>query len=202
MKYHEKPAHFRELFSNLLPILLALFIWTNPILAQNNEELITLSLKNKTIGEALETINKRYNYTFVLRTPDIDTKRKVSIDVKQQKIENVLNNLFRGQDVSFDINNKTVRISKTVRQQDTEPTQAATVRSVTGQVTDISGEPMIGVSVMVKGSSNGVVTNIDGKYELKVGHPNEVLQYSFLGYLSQEKRIGECNLGRRCEETG
>ena len=191
MKYHEKPAHFRELFSNLLPILLALFIWTNPILAQNNEELITLSLKNKTIGEALETINKRYNYTFVLRTPDIDTKRKVSIDVKQQKIENVLNNLFRGQDVSFDINNKTVRISKTVRQQDTEPTQAATVRSVTGQVTDISGEPMIGVSVMVKGSSNGVVTNIDGKYELKVGHPNEVLQYSFLGYLSQEKRIGD-----------
>ena len=110
MKYHEKPAHFRELFSNLLPILLALFIWTNPVLAQNNGELITLSLKNKTIGEALETINKRYNYTFVLRTPDIDTKRKVSIDAKQQKIEDVLNNLFRGQDVSFDINNKTVRI--------------------------------------------------------------------------------------------
>ena len=96
MKYHEKPAHFRELFSNLLPILLALFIWTNPVLAQNNGELITLSLKNKTIGEALETINKRYNYTFVLRTPDIDTKRKVSIDAKQQKIEDVLNNLFRG----------------------------------------------------------------------------------------------------------
>ena len=87
MKYHEKPAHFRELFSNLLPILLALFIWTNPVLAQNNGELITLSLKNKTIGEALETINKRYNYTFVLRTPDIDTKRKVSIDAKQQKIK-------------------------------------------------------------------------------------------------------------------
>ena len=57
MKYHEKPAHFRELFSNLLPILLALFIWTNPVLAQNNGELITLSLKNKTIGEALETID-------------------------------------------------------------------------------------------------------------------------------------------------
>lgn len=96
MKYHEKPAHFRELFSNLLPILLALFIWTNPVLAQNNGELITLSLKNKTIGEALETINKRYNYTFVLRTPDIDTKRKVSIDAKQQKIEDVLNNCFGG----------------------------------------------------------------------------------------------------------
>ena len=48
MKYHEKPAHFRELFSNLLPILLALFIWTNPVLAQNNGELITLSLKNNT----------------------------------------------------------------------------------------------------------------------------------------------------------
>ena len=57
MKYHEKPAHFRELFSNLLPILLALFIWTNPVLAQNNGELITLSLKNKTIGEALESIS-------------------------------------------------------------------------------------------------------------------------------------------------
>lgn len=184
MKYHEKPAHFRELFSNLLPILLALFIWTNPVLAQNNGELITLSLKNKTIGEALETINKRYNYTFVLRTPDIDTKRKVSIDAKQQKIEDVLNNLFRGQDVSFDINNKTVRISKNVRQKDAESTQGATARNVTGQVTDSSGEPMIGVSVMVKGSNNGVVTNMDGKYEIKIDHPNQVLQYSFLGYLS------------------
>ena len=191
MKYHEKPAHFRELFSNLLPILLALFIWTNPVLAQNNGELITLSLKNKTIGEALETINKRYNYTFVLRTPDIDTKRKVSIDAKQQKIEDVLNNLFRGQDVSFDINNKTVRISKNVRQKDAESTQGATARNVTGQVTDSSGEPMIGVSVMVKGSNNGVVTNMDGKYEIKIDHPNQVLQYSFLGYLSQEKRIGD-----------
>ena len=191
MKYHEKPAHFRELFSNLLPILLALFIWTNPVLAQNNGELITLSLKNKTIGEALETINKRYNYTFVLRTPDIDTKRKVSIDAKQQKIEDVLNNLFRGQDVSFDINNKTVRISKNVRQKDAESTQGATTRNVTGQVTDSSGEPMIGVSVMVKGSNNGVVTNMDGKYEIKIDHPNQVLQYSFLGYLSQEKRIGD-----------
>ena len=169
MKYHEKPAHFRELFSNLLPILLALFIWTNPVLAQNNGELITLSLKNKTIGEALETINKRYNYTFVLRTPDIDTKRKVSIDAKQQKIEDVLNNLFRGQDVSFDINNKTVRISKNVRQKDAESTQGATARNVTGQVTDSSGEPMIGVSVMVKGSNNGVVTNMDGIVVLPMG---------------------------------
>ena len=139
----------------------------------------------------METINKRYNYTFVLRTPDIDTKRKVSIDAKQQKIEDVLNNLFRGQDVSFDINNKTVRISKNVRQKDAESTQGATARNVTGQVTDSSGEPMIGVSVMVKGSNNGVVTNMDGKYEIKIDHPNQVLQYSFLGYLSQEKRIGD-----------
>ena len=76
MKYHEKPAHFRELFSNLLPILLALFIWTNPVLAQNNGELITLSLKNKTIGEALETINKRYNYTFVLQHRILIQKEK------------------------------------------------------------------------------------------------------------------------------
>lgn len=58
---------------------------------------------------------------------------------------------------------------------------------MTGQVTDSSGEPMIGVSVMVKGSNNGVVTNMDGKYEIKIDHPNQVLQYSFLGYLSQEK---------------
>ena len=50
---------------------------------------------------------------------------------------------------------------------------------------------MIGVSVMVKGSNNGVVTNMDGKYEIKIDHPNQVLQYSFLGYLSQEKRIGD-----------
>ena len=110
MKYHEKPALFKELFSNLLPILLALFVWVNPVQAQNQEDLITLSLTNKTVGEALETINKRYNYTFVLKTPGIDTNKKVSIDVKQQTIREVLQRLFYGQDVSFDINKKTVRI--------------------------------------------------------------------------------------------
>ena len=190
MKYHEKPALFKELFSNLLPILLALFVWVNPVQAQNQEDLITLSLTNKTVGEALETINKRYNYTFVLKTPGIDTNKKVSIDVKQQTIREVLQRLFYGQDVSFDINKKTVRISKNTQQKSTEPAQASVERSVSGQVTDISGEPMIGVNVMVKGSSNGVVTNMDGKYEIKIGTPGEILQFSFLGYLPQERKIG------------
>ncbi len=61
----------------------------------------------------------------------------------------------------------------------------------TGQVTDSSGEPMIGVSVMVKGSNNGVVTNMDGKYEIKIDHLIKYFNTLFLGYLSQEKRIGD-----------
>ncbi|MDR0940328.1 MAG: TonB-dependent receptor [Mediterranea sp.] len=160
-------------------------------MAQNNEELITLRLRDKTIGEALETINKRYNYTFVLRTPDIDTKQKVSINVRRQKIGDVLDALFSGQDVVFDIANKTVRVSKNVRRQDETPDRTPVARKVTGLVTDGSGEPMVGVSVLVRGSNQGAITDMEGRYEITVDGPGQTLRFSFLGYRPQERKVEE-----------
>jgi TonB-linked SusC/RagA family outer membrane protein len=164
---------------------------THPAMAQNNEELITLRLRDKTIGEALETINKRYNYTFVLRTPDIDTKQKVSINVRRQKIGDVLDALFSGQDVVFDIANKTVRVSKNVRRQDETPDRTPVARKVTGLVTDGSGEPMVGVSVLVRGSNQGAITDMEGRYEITVDGPGQTLRFSFLGYRPQERKVEE-----------
>lgn len=191
MKYHEKKPRFKELFGKILSLVFVIFLSVDPAIAQNKADLITLSLKNKTIEQALEMINKQNNYTFVLKTPGIDTKKTVSLDVKQQPVKAILNILFKEQDVTFDINGKTVRISKTNQAATDNSSTPTTPRIITGQVTDVAGIPMTGVNVVIKGTTTGVTTDENGNYNIQVDSPNQILQFSFIGFIQSEKKAGE-----------
>lgn len=179
------------LFGKILTLVFTFFLSVGPVIAQNNADLITLSLKNKTIEQALEIINKQNNYTFVLKTPGIDTKKTISIEAQQQAVKAILNTLFKGQDVTFDINGKTVRISKTNQSATESQSNPTTQRIVTGQITDTSGEPMSGVNVVIKGTTTGVTTDAEGRYNIQVNSPNQILQFSFIGFIQSEKKVGE-----------
>ncbi|MBR7027584.1 MAG: carboxypeptidase-like regulatory domain-containing protein, partial [Bacteroidales bacterium] len=63
-------------------------------------------------------------------------------------------------------------------------------RTVTGTVTDINGDPMVGVNVLEKGTLNGVVTDLDGRYSLQLGTSNPVIVFSFIGFLGVEESVG------------
>lgn len=171
--------------------VLLLFFGNNPrtVSAQDTGSRtgIDLSMQDAPISEILEAITKRYDFAFIMRTDNIDTRQRVSIDVKDEQLGNVLKKIFEGQDVAFEFEGKMVRISKAVRQ---SAPAARVKKTVTGVVRDPSGQAIIGASVIEQGStSNGVLTGLDGTFSIVV-YDDSVLDVSYLGMDNFEIKVG------------
>ncbi|MGV8093493.1 MAG: TonB-dependent receptor [Mangrovibacterium sp.] len=144
---------------------------------------LSLNLKNSSIKDVLYDIETKSEYYFLFNSKLIDVNRRVDIKVTDQHIEQVLKKLFEGQDVSFTIMDRQVII------QPTPDSSARTVqqqRSVTGKVTDSSGAPLPGVTVVIKGTSRGSLTDVDGNYSLSSIGDDAILVFSFVGMKTQE----------------
>ncbi len=142
---------------------------------------ITLKTNNITVKEAIEQIKKSSGYSFVFSSLDLDTKKRVSISVKDAVIEEVVKQLLKGQSgLSYEIQDKKV-IIKRARQ----PLNREQQGEVTGRVIDVNGEPVIGATVIVQGTSNGTITDFDGNFTLNAMN-NAVLEISYIGYETRQ----------------
>ena len=142
---------------------------------------ITLKANNITVKEAIEQIKKSSGYSFVFSSLDLDTKKRVSISVKDAVIEEVVKQLLKGQSgLSYEIQDKKV-IIKRARQ----PLNREQQGEVTGRVIDVNGEPVIGATVIVQGTSNGTITDFDGNFTLNAMN-NAVLEISYIGYETRQ----------------
>lgn len=146
---------------------------------------INLSLQNTTVGEVLDQIEKDTDFSFLFTDNTVDVKRKVDIDVNGKNIQDILAVLFKGTDVQFKIVDKQVILSNR------KSVKANTLQSkkITGRIVDAKGEPIIGANVVEKGTMNGIVTDLDGKFALSV-QDDAVLLVSYIGYMPQEIKIG------------
>ena len=108
-----------------------------------------------------------------------------NIDVKDEKVQNVLNQLLKGKGISFKVEDNVVYLRKenapVAKEKATD-----SKRKITGKVLDEAQQPMIGVTVAVKGSTTRAVTDIDGNYQLQTSETAPVLQFSYLGYKTKE----------------
>lgn len=155
---------------------------------------LSLKLNNTTIKDAFREIEKKSEYVFIYRDGNLDTKTRVSIDVDNQTIDKILDNLLASSENSYKVSGKQVYIIRKEIESTKEIFQSAqTTRIVTGIVKDITGEPLVGVSVVVKGTTIGMVTNIEGAYSISVADNNSTLVFSYMGFKSQEIKIGERN---------
>ena len=148
---------------------------------------ISLNLRDVTVPEALEEIKKQSEYSFWYKNDEIDLKRKVSVEITNSDIHQVLHAVLDRQGLSYTIEDKHIVIFK---KQDTpsEPQQSS--QKVTGIVVDHNGEPIIGANVLVKGTTNGTITDLDGRFMLDA-REKDVLQISYIGYLSKEVIVGK-----------
>lgn len=151
------------------------------VLAQDQK--ITLTVQNVTLKEAIETIKKQSDYSFFIDTKDVDVHKIVSVNLVNTSVHEILDVLLEGQTVKYEIKGKHIILSsgntsKTplVSQQD---------KKISGIITDESGEPAIGVNVTVKGTVQGTITDMDGRYSLEVS-ADAVLVISYIGYQTQE----------------
>lgn len=141
---------------------------------------VTLSMRNATVEQVLDQIEKKTDYTFVASDRTVDLNRKVSLNVQSLSLEETLQKLFAGTNVSYKIVNNQIILSKAQASQQS--------KRVKGTVVDKNGEPIIGANVVVKGTTNGTITDIDGNFSLEAPG-NAQLSISFIGYEAQEVAI-------------
>ena len=145
------------------------------------ERTITLNLSKAPLNTALKEIEKQTSMSVVYNTNDVDINRIVSIKVTKESLNNVMNQLFRGVNISFSIVDNHIVLSAKSNKEDQ---QKKTPIAASGTVTDSKGEPLIGVSILVKGTSNGTITDMDGNFKIQAAK-GDVLEVSYIGYASQ-----------------
>ena len=155
----------------------------------NYSQLKTLSVNvnNKTLREVFQTIEKTSQFVFFYLDDAINLDRKVSIDSKDKKIDEILTELFEGTSCTYRISDRQVFISG--KSAAVSAAQQQNARKITGSVPDTKGEPLIGVNVTVDGDTNGSITNMDGLFELRVSKKNAVLKFTYIGFKPSEVRI-------------
>lgn len=152
---------------------------------------LSIEANNMTVKKVFELIEKKSEYIFFYVDKYVDLSRKVNIDVKEERIETILDKLFANTDHTYSINDRQIVISK---KEADAPAQQQT-RRVTGIVMDSKGESVVGATVMVKGTTIGVTTDAEGRYEIRVPDKNSILTVSYLGYTPEDVKVnGRTNI--------
>ncbi|MBX2924013.1 MAG: TonB-dependent receptor [Chitinophagaceae bacterium] len=145
---------------------------------------ITLNEKGASIQKVLREIRKQSDFDFIVNARSLKEVQPLTITVKDMPLEEVLQLIFANQPVDYVIDNKTIIIRDKTNGSSAEPVQK--VQRVTGTITNDKGEPLSGVSVIEKGTQNGVVTNENGRFSITVKDQTSVLQITYVGYKSKE----------------
>ena len=148
---------------------------------------IAISMSNVSVEQVLNKIEETSDYVFLYNDETIQKNRIVSVRSKSGKITDILDDIFKGTDISYTVIDKQIILSKS-----NKVNQNAKAIQIKGMVKDALGEPLIGVSVLVKGTSNGTVTDLDGKFSLNVS-VGDILEFSYVGYAAQSVTVKNAN---------
>ena len=150
---------------------------------------LSLNVQNQSIKEVLYLIENQSDFRFIYESGKINLDKKVSVHAKDQSVEMVLERLFEQEGIQYEITeNKLILINPKEKDTDVSSKVSRQGRRITGVVKDSSGEPVIGANVVEKGTTNGTVTDIDGRFSLDVLAHN-ILEISYIGYTPQELKI-------------
>lgn len=145
---------------------------------------VTISMKNVNAGKIIEEIENQTDYLFLYNWEEVNLNTKTTINVKNQSVADVLTTLFKNTDIVYAVEGTSIFLMKS-KEYGATPVAQQTDRKITGTITDAYGEPIIGANVIQKGTTNGVITDIDGNFSLSV-NDNAILSISYIGYISQE----------------
>lgn len=153
--------------------------------AQKTE--LSLDFRSTSIEKILNEIENQSDFYFLYNKNLIDVGRETNIQVENQQIDFILDQLFNDSDIHYRIFNRQIVLSA-----EDNPTNgfSSQIRDVSGKVTDVSGQSLPGVTVIVKGTTKGTVTDFDGNYTISDVQPEETLVFSFVGMRSKEVGVG------------
>lgn len=152
---------------------------------------VSLVSSSSTVGQVLKDIEAQTGYLFVYNTSDIDVSKKVSLNFKDAAVSQVLDSVLDGHNVKWHFEGRYIKIMK--QEPDGQSKSNGPVK-IQGKVCAADGEPLIGASIMVKGTSTGVITDMDGQFTMEIPTPGTVLVASYLGFVDQEfEAVGDGN---------
>ncbi|GAB5476080.1 MAG: TonB-dependent receptor [Maribacter sp.] len=199
----EKKALFPKFLGNIfkknkkmkLSVLLFIVVLFNVqanSYAQNKK--LTLVVENLSIEQVLKKIETESKFKFFFRTDEMDVQKKVSFEVEETPIKEILDIIFPNKSVSYKVVKKQIILKpQAVTNEIVTDTKASdsvetTIQesTISGTVTDSNGLPLAGVNVLEKDSANGVATDFDGNYSITVGSSEVTLVFSYLGFKTKE----------------
>ena len=147
---------------------------------------ISVNLNNSTVKDVLMQIEKNSEYFFLYSNKYIDVERRVDVNMADRKITEILDEIFRGTNVKYNIKDRQIILSPENNGTNLKDYLLQQPAKVQGLITDESGSPIPGATVMQKGTSHGTITDFDGKFTIEISGTNPVLVFSFVGMKSQE----------------
>ncbi len=191
-----KKSDFKDLFNIMKICLFLLFAFAFQLMATNTnaqDAIIELRSNSVTVSQLISEIEKQTDYLVVYSNREVNTSRTVNLKNRSDKVSEYLNESFAGTDVRYDFDRNYIVLSTKIRQTESilsglmgsaEQQQGRTLR---GTVKDMNGEPIIGVTVVVRGNpSQGTVTDIDGNFVLTNLADDAVLQVTYVGMVQQD----------------
>jgi TonB-linked SusC/RagA family outer membrane protein len=158
---------------------------------------LSLNMENATVEDVIEAIEQQSEFIFFYQDQVIDLKREVDISVKNAKIKTVMDQLLKGTSDDYMIDDRQIIIAKgkiqllnmkeAIVKGDKSKQKQKTIK---GKVTDTNGEPLVGVTVVVEGTTTGAATDVDGNYSFKLPKDATALVFTFIGMTPQSVDIG------------
>lgn len=165
-------------------LILVSILSTHATTSSSQNVRVTITEKVLSLDKLINEIEQQTNFLFVYGEDDIDLQLKVKVDARNETISEVLDKTLRNLGITYEFSKNYISL----RRVDADKTGMAgpqQTRKVSGVITGVNGEPIIGANILVKGTVQGTTTDLDGNYTLEVSS-NAVLQFSYIGYLTQE----------------
>lgn len=181
------PCHapkFLLIMKLIIIILMVTFLQVN---AASYAQEVSINVKNASVNEVLNQLTKQTGYNFICDAAIIKVTNPVTINVNHAALKNVLNQCFANQPVEIVFGDDNTVVIKQKSHLNKPVIQAI---SITGKVTDSQGQALPGVSIKLKGTQEGTVSDNNGGYSIKVPDNNSVLVFSFIGFVTREITVG------------
>lgn len=176
----------KHLKLRMLTLLSLLFFFSVFLFAQ--EKQVTIHLDNVSLKEIFSAIEKQTSYRFSYRNVVIDTTKDISIFQTNVSVSSVLNEALTGKSLEYNIvSPKSIVIS------DKPQNIKTTTKKISGVIKDDDGNPIIGATIMEKGTNNGAISDMDGNFTLDIAE-NGIIQISYIGYAEQSISTANKNL--------
>ena len=177
--------------------LLGLFLSMTTIGMKGQHQVVKLDKTTTTIQQLISTIEKQTNLSIDYGQNALDLTKQVKVNSKTEKLSALLDAMIKETDLEYTISGRHVIITKNTPQ---KPKQTGQKQTIKGQVQDVNGNPLIGVTVKVRGTNNAVVTDLDGNYTISANR-GDILECSYVGFTTKDARVNGNQLNLTLHEN-